>query len=928
MTVDARAIVTCSLGPVISGGVGDDYAQGVGLIKTKGSILIDDIINPAVGTPVVISYTKSGVTRTIPRSLLVLSSFADPFRRTTTVELGCKLTYLNDLSEPETLTGLDDPANAGLTEEDDRIITIPVHASTVSSTCLLRLGISGGPVLTNKFSIQEFDFSSGYVSILDGLFVSENKIGLMDGSNGSLLSSLDLGLIGTGTGPVITPERIIDIGPIGVGELPGDAVTVSYSTLRLAADLLTGTEDDVAKLSWELEVVTGSEDLIVVPVKFKDGDEFDIFTRYIPLTETRTVYDKWDRVVTRTTTKYTVGAALNTQYMVDVTFNGRGDFAAEWGRMVQEIVDKEYFYYTEPYRPALKKPENYSEVSSTLKTTTEPRMGTLQSVGVSTEQNGNVYFVGGSDIVEEIVTVTKTGKKDIFGIDYPITRTITTKKSAYGKTQRGQQYIAERKDSNDYGTLLHDALRLVDNGAEIRDFTGREAVLQSRPDSGSLTNGANSVDGSDPNNNYRSESRSEIVLASGSPLAARRTKLSMPYAPDDIFIKVSDEYTSIRSDAMQKAMSFGRVQNRLLLGNRYGMNLQLAPEDVPTRPLSVLYVQISGVTVSYLTNATNWTFDATGIICSVDALFWGAVGGEGAFWFPVTPGVTTLPPPPATVNGQINVSSVIPPYNETAIYDAKIRLLSLVSQFTYSLEVFTEVPALTLRTRLEIFDAILLVAAAGSAAVAGKNVAMARVYRLLPASAGFIASGLSAGSIKGYNIGTNAGTFVSLGNTADLLIGRAISDVQAAVFDLTGQETGLEVLIAVSADLGEFTTAGLPGSLRKDSVIESSVAAYHISGDDAILVVTYLLAAGGDSFILLGQDAAISVVIELPADPGSFVLTGEEAGNLIIRSLTPEVGSYSLAGQSINIEVSDYFSSWGNQTYGYQSLIYPDWWAD
>ena len=78
----------------------------------------------------------------------------------------------------------------------------------------------------------------------------------------------------------------------------------------------------------------------------------------------------------------------------------------------------------------------------------------------------------------------------------------------------------------------------------------------------------------------------------------------------------------------------------------------------------------------------------------------------------------------------------------------------------------------------------------------------------------------------------------------------------------------------------------------------------------------------------MGQDAVISVVIELPADPGSFVLTGEEAGNLIIRSLTPEVGSYSLAGQSVNIEVSDYFSSWGNQTYGYQSLIYPYWWAD
>ena len=272
-------------------------------------------------------------------------------------------------------------------------------------------------------------------------------------------------------------------------------------------------------------------------------------------------------------------------------------------------------------------------------------------------------------------------------------------------------------------------------------------------------------------------------------------------------------------------------------------------------------------------------------------------------------------------------SSLILPYNEIADYIGELRIYSIVSKFEYALSILTEVD-ITTKAQVTVYRVKLLVAEVRNFLLAGMTANLIRRYKVIGGTGVFSVNGLSAGSIKGYSIGTNAGTFVSLGNTADLLIGRAISDVQAAVFDLTGQETGLEVLIAVSADLGEFTTAGLPGSLRKDSAIESSVAAYHISGDDAILVVTYLLAAGGDSFILLGQDAAISVVIELPADPGSFVLTGEEAGNLIIRSLTPEVGSYSLAGQSINIEVSDYFSSWGNQTYGYQSLIYPDWWAD
>jgi len=57
-------------------------------------------------------------------------------------------------------------------------------------------------------------------------------------------------------------------------------------------------------------------------------------------------------------------------------------------------------------------------------------------------------------------------------------------------------------------------------------------------------------------------------------------------------------------------MRYGRVQNALLLGNRNGVSLQLAPEQLPKRPFDPLYLQAEGITGSYRVNGTSWAFDA------------------------------------------------------------------------------------------------------------------------------------------------------------------------------------------------------------------------------------------------------------------------------------------------------------------------------
>ena len=78
------------------------------------------------------------------------------------------------------------------------------------------------------------------------------------------------------------------------------------------------------------------------------------------------------------------------------------------------------------------------------------------------------------------------------------------------------------------------------------------------------------------------------------------------------------------------------------------------------------------------------------------------MGGTGTFWFPVAPGITTLPAEPAIVDGEMNASNVVLPYNETAVYESRIRLGNVVTKFDYALELLTEVPALTLKTQANV----------------------------------------------------------------------------------------------------------------------------------------------------------------------------------------------------------------------------------
>jgi hypothetical protein len=733
MAIDIRATVTCSLGTLISGSISDDYIQGSGLVKTRGSVEISALITPAVGTSVTFSYTKNGVARSIPRRLRVLSSFADPFRRTTKVELGCKLTYLSDLKEPLKWDAFDDPQNSGMTPAEDRIITIPIYASSVMTQCLFKLGLaSSGPSLTNKFSIAEFDFSSGYVQVLSDLLVSECYFGYLNANEILQIRSLN---VGGGTGPVFTSSDIVDIGPIGVGQLPGEAVTVSYSTLKLTGEEAceNDEEEKTQELNWEYQETIGVQTRITVqytkPTNNPPDQKFYQTWTYIPRTVTETTYDDWDRVLKRITTQFYIGAAINTQYYVDTwqatavqTVPYIGGFEAS----EQQTVETETFQYVLPVdgeRPE----DNYDQVLTRKIIKEEPKMAIAGSIAASfLNDDGtlvNYMPLVGNTITEEIVETYETLQGISNGVYTPITKTTVSKKLAYGYTQFGQQETARQLENGaSTSEAIFNSMNLIPIGTEVYINSGRGVGLQERPSSAERTNAAYAKDG-DPNNGFRTESNGELELAMGSATAQRRIELSMPYAPDDTFTQISSNpvcYQGTPSDAPQKAAAFGRVQNRLLLGNRNGMNIQLSPERLPSDPFASLYVQASGLTGLYRANGTSWVFDSNGIVASTDALFWGAAGGTGTFWFPVAPGITTLPTTPAIVDGQMNATTVVLPYNETAVYDSRIRLVTTVTKFDYSLTLLTVVPPTVIKTPANVVKVtpIYMPAPAGTAIAA------------------------------------------------------------------------------------------------------------------------------------------------------------------------------------------------------------------
>lgn len=772
MAIDIRASVTCSLGTLISASLSDDYVQGTGLIKCKGSCEISGIVTPAFGTVVTFSYTQAGVTTAIPRKLRVLSSFADPYRRTTKVELGCKLSYLQNLApapevdgEPAIVTGKQQQCLNGYVDYGaNSLYPIPISANGVMTQCLSKLGITASQnPLTNKFFIDYFDFSPGYVQVLGDLLVSESYCGYLDYDE--VLQVLSLDQEG-GTGPVIDSSKIIDLNTIGVGDLPGDAVVVFYDSVALDQDLDGEDPLDiiVQKRDYEYEESIGD----LQYHRFEIQSDSSLISRvyaHRPVTITRTYYgqdlswddtlcyisgvegpDLSDKPIRIVQTQSVIAAEAAANYCAQIL--GQGLESQFDPGIIDDITTTTYYTYN-----------NAGDVTQIVQETYVPYWAWLGGLNVDfVFPDGTIALPSGYVLITKEITeieytyaqlppliLLKPGEN--FDRLLSGQRVKKTVYENFTRTLSGQQGVAIIRDLYPWATR-QDALNWMADNSETLVLTSQTLTSSSNriavgyqlrpPKALRLANSAGS----------RQRQVQKLVYSVGSPTDERTTVFTMPYQTDDYYDSTGK---LVIGDAEQKARLFGRVQNRLLLGNRSGMNLQVAAKQLPGAPFAPFVVQANGLSALYRTNGTSWTMDANGVVVSTDALFWGAVGGTGTFWFPVAPGITTLPTTPAVVNGEMTVNAVVPVWNETVLAEARTRVGLTVESLPYALELLetpdpvTAYVGLTVQklTPIKPPAAVVAVAAVAPAVSSGASVAVPATAYAVAAYAPAVASGAS-----------------------------------------------------------------------------------------------------------------------------------------------------------------------------------------
>jgi hypothetical protein len=88
------------------------------------------------------------------------------------------------------------------------------------------------------------------------------------------------------------------------------------------------------------------------------------------------------------------------------------------------------------------------------------------------------------------------------------------------------------------------------------------------------------------------------------------------------------------------------------------------------------------------------------VVASTDGLYWGAVGGSGPRWFPLAPGITSLPAAPPVVDGQMAVTTLVPAFSETTVVELRCSISANVEVFDYPLVLQEITTPSTIRTRL------------------------------------------------------------------------------------------------------------------------------------------------------------------------------------------------------------------------------------
>jgi hypothetical protein len=619
MTIDTRAYAWCNLGqlsPETPATLADSHIQGSGVVTVRGTVVLLGVVQVAAGTAVDLAYSdgQRWIAR-VPRRLRVLSSSINPLalggRGETTLSVGCKLAYMEDRKPPIT-NPTNTEENSEVPEVERRVATPPLTAAFVVGKILTALGLTAANTIpmTIRRIVDEWDLSAGYVEELGRIVSSE---GYFCRVNEAEQVEFICKNQEQGPGLLVTQQNVIELTPANVGELPGEAVLARYTSLKLVPPDADLSEDEVKKRNWERETVSGDPVQSIHTFTNDAGEQVKQYITYMPVKLFTTSYDQKDRVRTR---------QESSNELNGLRFSTTSFSYPNWVFPAGSTEAPSFEFGTNPYA---------DESTPSSETTQEftPVGDYLSACGL---EGPHGLFLSGNQCT--MMRTTSYDRDPISGV----TKTTTRQYTAYINTPFGSDAIAKLREAGEpVSELLKEALKLVPYGSEQRIRTEREYGLQKRPGQAErtalATRKAPSV-----------EQTAEITWAVGSSTSQTVVELSPSYVSDDAIVKVNGVYSVQASNAEAQALNYARIENRLLLANRNGCGIQLTPLHTPPKPFDLLYVRLNGATACFRVNGTTWTIDRDGAVCTIDALFWGAIDGAVAdAWFPLPPGASSLP---------------------------------------------------------------------------------------------------------------------------------------------------------------------------------------------------------------------------------------------------------------------------------------------
>lgn len=1040
MTVDVRARVFCNLsGAILQGSLADEtLTTGQGLVTCRGQVVLSGLSTPTVGSIVRFGWERDGEIARIPRTLRVLSSFADPFRGITTVQLGDKLVYLANLRGkkaeeqpaapeygpqadqfppdqydwdainqcylPEGKYGITFAGTSGekatVNEENayapatiKQQVPLSISAEFVLLKCLAALGIGkSGSSLIARFTQEEFDLSSGYVSVIDRLLNNESLFGYLNEDETLVVSSL---LSSGGAGPLLTGEALIDLSGINAGILPGQLVTVAFDSKRLqekepaeptapadpnqSPEEVTppepGSAEDINRQrEWEYDrAIAYNQDAL-----FYLEDGYEVAFRFAAETHTYTYYDKENYVTRRVTVSLSILAAeagsviqalLQSDYDRNRTafggYNMSSSISALARQKTSTVAVEEYEYKLKPQPVELQSPEPtllcpaeeeriadqpapavekilLRQTTTTFQSAlpilaklnvqgidwTEVSFGQLPSGLVTTERVVVSYAS-----LEDAEAATQLVAEDVER------KQVTERYMIYGQLQSGQQDTAQKgMFTSTTATLLKlfdvaTQIRLV--SLEVQTFRGRDLFIQKRPSATERQSAAAiQAPAVGANDETSADGKQSLVLeqqSSDSETIAVQT-LEMPYGSDDGWSwSTSDGLTFEGSTGAVLAYRYAQSQNAVMRGSRHGVSLQVHARSLPLYPLQMVYLQAAGLTAAYKANGMSWSINSDGVLCGMDALYWGAVSGSLAQqWVPVAPGVGTLPTNPAVITGtgaasnsaetpegfdplvpgaiwdylpvglqadwqqSIAPSELVAPVDERVPLVAGTRHRLIVRSYDWSLELDPE--AATVVSRAAVTPAVgALTAVTGALTSSGQAAGFSFTRRLTATPGATVLAGQGSGYVRNLLVGSNVGSFALSGSNAGLICLRPPMPANVGAFVTTGSSVTLDYRpLGLAADVGSFNSTGESAQLLRSLSLVAAEGSLSFTGQSTALTA---YKSGADILFYTGTGSARSVT-GAAFQPGFIAFKGRNNNGHAWFNVRTGTSNYIRAGEN------------------------------